>query len=208
MNHSQKSGFAPSIIRSLAIWEVVLGVMLLMGTTVAVYAQGEAASGTVTGSGTGPYIFSLEFSDASTATSAIGSVWYAWVPGSFFLPSAPTMASAPTGWTASVVGNSIQFAATSVTYDINPGHSLSGFIFDANFSPAQLAATANSGESVAYSGAIGSDSGNTFTVQAAVVPEPSPLALLLWGVGGLYLIRGWQVAGRQTNRRVNRSKQG
>jgi hypothetical protein len=51
-----------------------------------------------------------------------------------------------------------------------------------------LAAAANSGLSVAYSGPLFSDAGNLFTVQPATVPEPTALTLLVCGATGLYLI--------------------
>jgi hypothetical protein len=81
------------------------------------------------------------------------------------------------GWTATVSANSVQFVASSAIYDIAAGSSLSGFSFQAGFTPAQLAAAANSGTSVAYGAGLFSDAGNTFTVQA--VPEPSLPALAL-----------------------------
>src|ERR1035441_10350607 len=71
--------------------KLLLGFLLAVGTAALVHAQGQLASGTIGGSGSGPYVYGLTFSDAAGATSPIGSVWYAWVPGSFicraFLPS-------------------------------------------------------------------------------------------------------------------------
>ena len=160
------------------------------------HAQGEIASGTIIGSGSGPYSYSLSFSDAPGATSPIGSVWYAWVPGSFFLPGAPTSVSAPAGWSATISGNSVQYVASSSANFIAPGASLSGFGYQANFSPAQLAAAPNSGESVAYSAGLFSDGGYTFVVQ--VVPEPGPATLLLVALG-LWLVHQQQ---RQTRAAV------
>lgn len=144
-----------------------------------VLAQGQIASGTISGSGSGPYTYNLTFSDSSTATSPIGSVWYAWVPGFFYLPGTPTGASAPTGWTATISGASVQYVANSSAFDIMPGQSLSGFSYTASFSPAQLAAAPNSGRSDAYSGGLFSDAGDIFNV--TTVPEPSSVALLLCG---------------------------
>lgn len=165
---------------------VFLAFLLAAGTATSVHAQGQIANGTVSGAGSGPYTYSLSFSDAANATAPIGSVWYAWVPGGFFLPAAPTSASAPPGWTANISSQSIQFVASSAANDITAGSSLSGFSYHATFSPAQLAAAPSSGLSVAYSGGLFSDSGNTFTV--AAVPEPSTLVLLIPGAIGLCLV--------------------
>jgi hypothetical protein len=180
-------------IRSLGIataaGRILLGLMLAIGTALSVHGQGQIASGTISGSGSGPsYTYSLSFSDAPSSTSPIGSVWYAWVPGSFYLPGTPASASAPAGWTATVDANSVRFVANSAANDIAAGSTLSGFDYQASFSPAELAAAANSGLSVAYSGGLFSDAGNLFTVQPVTVPEPSTLTLLVCGATGLYLI--------------------
>jgi hypothetical protein len=169
-----------------AVGRVLFGMMLAAAAATSVLAQGLIASGTVSGSGSGPYTYNLSFSDAPSSTSPVGSVWYAWIPGAFYLPGVPTSASAPAGWTATVDANSIQFAATSPANDITAGSTLSGFSYQAAFTPAELAATANSGLSVAYSGGIESGASDTFTVQA--VPEPSTLALLVCGATGLCLV--------------------
>lgn len=166
---------------------------LLAATALNARAQGELPSGTVFGSGSGTYTYSLSFANAAGATSPIGSVWYAWTattPPFFYLPSTPLSASAPVGWTYFIDANSIQFTASSSIYDIQAGQSLSGFGYTASFSPSQLASTANSGLSVAYSGTIeGSPdfSGHTFTV--ATVPEPGVLGLLTLGAGFLAFAR-------------------
>jgi hypothetical protein len=170
-----------------AAMRILLGLALRLGTGTNVHAQDQIAGGTISGSGSGPYKYSLSFSDDDSATSPIGSVWYAWVPGQFFLPGSPTSASAPVGWTVTIFANSVQYVANSSRYDITAGYPLSGFGFQATFSPAQLATAVNSGESVAYSGGLFSYGGNTFTVQA--VPEPSGQMLLLAGVTTLWLIR-------------------
>ncbi|HEV2436481.1 MAG TPA: PEP-CTERM sorting domain-containing protein [Verrucomicrobiae bacterium] len=163
-----------------------LSLTLIIGLgTASGFAQGDIPSGTIIGSGSGPFNYSLTFSDGASATSSIGSVWYAWIPGQFFLPGTPTGASAPTGWTATVSGNSVQYVASSSAYDIQPGQSLSGFGYSATFSPTQLAAAPNSGESDAYTAGLFSDAGVIFTVQA--VPEPSALGLLGASVLGLAL---------------------
>lgn len=160
-----------------------LTLFVALGAVSAAFAQGEIASGTISSTGSGPYVYDLTFSDGAGATSPIGSVWYAWIPGQFFLPGIPTSASAPAGWTATISANSVQDIANSPADYITAGHSLSGFSYDATFTPAQLAAAPNSGESVAYAAGLFSDAGDTFNVQA--VPEPSSMSFL--GAGLLAL---------------------
>ena len=171
-----------------AINPLMLAMIFSLGAAAAVRAQGEIASGTISGSGSGPYTYDLMFSDAAGATSPIGSVWYAWIPGHFYLPGVPSGASAPAGWTAQVQGDSVQFVAGSTASYILPGQTLSGFSYQAAFSPTTLAAAPNSGESVAYSAGLFSDGGNTFNVQAA--PEPSALTLVVLGAAGFWLRGG------------------
>jgi len=183
---NNKSPFARRFLNSAAT-RILLGAMLAFGTATLVKAQGEIASGTIVGAGSGSYVYNLTFSDAAGATSPIGSVWYAWIPGQFYLPGVPTAAFAPAGWTANISANSVQFVANSPANDIAPGGSLSGFSYQAAFSPAQLAAAPNSGVSFAYSGGLFSEAGKQFTVQA--VPEPSAQILLLSGATTLWLMR-------------------
>jgi hypothetical protein len=185
MNKALQCNLIRSTGFTTAAGRILLGMLLVGGAATSVHAQGQVASGTVSGSGSGPFTYDLTFSDAASATSPIGSIWYAWTPGLFYLPGTPTSASAPAGWSATIVANSIQYAATSPADDITAGSTLSGFSYEATFSPAALAAAPNSGLSVAYAGGIETDPGNTFTVQA--VPEPSTLALLLCGATGLCL---------------------
>lgn len=179
MKTSSQSSFHV-IKRSATNAWLLLSLILSAAGSLSAIAQGQIASGTISGSGSGPYTYNLTFSDASTATSPIGSVWYAWVPGAFYLPGTPTSASAPAGWTTTISGNSVQFVANSSAFDILAGHTLSGFSYTAGFSPAQLAAAPNSGTSDAYSGGLFSDAGNIFNV--TTVPEPSSAVLLLSGV--------------------------
>ena len=144
-----KNALQSNLIRSSGITtaagRILLGLMLVAAAATSVHAQGQIASGLISGSGSGPFTYNLSFSDAPSSTSPVGSVWYAWIPGFFYLPAIPTSASAPAGWTATVSGRSVQFVANSPADAIAPGGSLSGFSYQAAFSPAQLAAAPNSG---------------------------------------------------------------
>jgi hypothetical protein len=188
MNNALQSNSIRSTGITAAAGSILLGLILAAGTAPSVHAQGQIASGLISGSGSGPYTYALSFSDAPSATSPVGSVWYAWVPGFFYLPGVPTSASVPAGWAANISGNSIQFTANAPANYITPGNSLSGFGYQATFSPAQLAAAPNSGRSDAYSAGLFSDGGNIFTVQIVAVPEPSTLTLLICGAVGLCLV--------------------
>ncbi|PWU10629.1 MAG: hypothetical protein C5B50_25050 [Verrucomicrobia bacterium] len=148
-------------------------------------AQGIIASGVVSGSGSGPYTYSLSFSDGAGATSSIGYIWYAWTPGNFYLPSAPSSPVAPSGWTANVSGNSVQFSANSSANYITAGSTLSGFSYQASFTPSQLATQPNGGLSVAYAAGVFSSPSENFTVSGPAVPEPSTLTLALCCAAGL-----------------------
>jgi hypothetical protein len=159
---------------------------LALGGGLSLQAQTINANGQVSGvlSSPGVYHYSLTIGEGLGTTTPIASIWYAWVPGVFYLPSVPTSASGPSGWTATVVANSIQFSANSPSDDIAPGTSRT-FDYFATFSPAQLAAAPNSGVSIAYAGAVDASSpSQLFTVQ--IVPEPSIAAL---GLIGLLLFR-------------------
>ena len=187
MNNASQSNLIRSTGITTAAGRILLGLILVAGIATSVLAQGEIASGTISGFGSGPYTYALSFSDSPSATSPIGMVWYGWTTSGFFLPGNPTSASAPSGWTAALSGNSVQYTAISSASYIPIGGTLSGFGYHAAFSPAQLAAAPNSGLSEAYAAGLFSDAGNIFTVQVAPVPEPSTLTLLVCGATGLCL---------------------
>jgi hypothetical protein len=176
----------PSVFNSIPTRLLTAAMALALGGSLTLQAQTINANGQVSGllSSPGVYHYSLTIGEGLGTTTPIGSIWYAWVPGVFYLPSVPTSASAPAGWTATVFANSIQFSANSAADDIAPGTSKT-FDYFATFSPTQLAAAPNSGVSVAYAGAVDASSpSEIFSVQT--VPEPSIAAL---GLVGLFLDR-------------------
>jgi hypothetical protein len=194
LNKTMKTILKTNLIQNLTRLTVARKpflVLALVGAAVSLQAQGIIANGQISGVsvGAGTFDYTLTIGEGSATTTPIASIWYAWIPGGFFLPSDPASATAPAGWTATIVDNSIQFQSSSAAFDIAPGSSLT-FSYVAGFSPAQLAAASNSGLSFAYAGAVDASSPNEeFTVQA--VPEPSALNLLLSGSVGLCLV-GWR----------------
>lgn len=96
--------------------------------------------------GPGSFQYSLTLHDVGT--TAIGGLWIAWAPGSFFLPDAPTTTSAPSGWTATPVGNSVQYAANSSASYVESGGTLTGFSFTAPDAPDKVFAASSSGPPV------------------------------------------------------------
>jgi hypothetical protein len=164
----------------------------LAGSAVSSRAQG--ATGTLTGVQVGVnYDYTLTLNN--TGSVALESLWYAWIPGFFFLPSTPSSASgtangATSGWTASIVSKSIQFQGNS-SNAIQPGHSAT-FTFVTTDSPATLAGNNSGhpiGDSFAYVGTVNASAGVNFIVQS--VPEPSSFGLIIVGSLGL-LASGWR----------------
>lgn len=165
--------------------KLILGALVALGTTSVAWAQGEAASGTVSGQFNGSsYDYTITLDNTSGSVS-IGSFWYSWTPTTppfFYLPAVPNNASAPAGWNAVVDGNSIQYSSTGAP--LAPLQSIQ-FHYNASFSPSQL--TGITGYSYVYTGAIEGDPGAFVNIQT--VPEPASLSLLAVSGLGLALLR-------------------
>ncbi len=185
--------FTPRPRQALPGWSLAL--LLLSGALVSVPAQGTfTATGTLTDvpAGGGAYNYTITLQNAASSTSPIGSFWYAWVPGQFYLPTAPSGVQAPVGWSGSIVtvgASSIQYVASSSATYLAPGSSLT-FGFTSTDTPAVLAGNAPNfpgtpiGTTVVYGAGLFSTPSETIVITS--VPEPSALALL--AVGGLGLI--------------------
>jgi hypothetical protein len=103
-----------------------------------------------TGTSGGEFLYSLTLTN--TGSNPINALWYGWTKGSFNLPSVPTGIVPPTGWTATAVSDSIQFA-NSTGSAVAPGATLT-FTFESTNTPTQMTSGTNdgdaTGESVAY----------------------------------------------------------
>jgi hypothetical protein len=171
---------------------------LFCGLVLAPAAFGQSATATISGVQNGAnWNYTITLTDAGT--TQIGNFWYAWTPDVspfFYLPAGTISSiSGQNGWTGSAVANSIQYVDNSAANALNPGDSVELF-YTASFSPTILAATANSGLSVAYSGSgtfveNGASTGD-FAVTIVPAPEPSSAALAAPGLVALTLVRKWR----------------
>jgi hypothetical protein len=164
----------------------------LAASTISSHAQGESASGTVSGVQSGSdYDYTITLLNTSGSVT-IDGFWYAWVPGEFYLPSDPTSASAPAGWTASIIANSIQYSGGSLA----PGASIN-FSYVATFAPSALTGTA--GFSYVYHSGLdsGPDTGSFLNVQTVAAPEPSSVSLLMAGLIVLIGLLKWSAYSRK-----------
>jgi hypothetical protein len=167
-----------------------LGAMCVFVVAESGRAQGTiSASATLTETGTAGSEFEYSLTLDNTGTVDLNGLWYGWTQGSFNLPSAPTSIGAPTGWSGSAVGKSIEFKNNTGT-TVAPEGSIT-FTFESTSSFSAMTTGVNdgdpTGESVAYNSAgdFGdqSDPGlATAPFQVTGVPEPSTVGLLATGL--------------------------
>jgi hypothetical protein len=169
-----------------------LGMLCVIGTIELCHAQGTLdVSATISDiQNGGNYDYTLTLNNASDSI-ALGTFWYAWVPGAFELSSAPSSVTPATGWTFTTPGggggtSSVEFNTTT---PLAPGSSAT-FGFASTETPSQMFATGagKPDQSFVYSGpAAFSGSGEQVSVSA--VPEPSSIALMVTGLAGAWFAR-------------------
>jgi len=143
-------------------------------------ADQPTATATLADQSIGGGIYQYDLTLNNTGDTAIGTYWFAWVPGEDFLSTIPTAIVAPANWTDSIThapfgpdGYAIQYVANGSGL-LAAGNSLTGFQFDSSMTPAQIAGnsiffpTTPVTTSFVYSGGPFSDAGYQFTVSFPV----------------------------------------
>jgi hypothetical protein len=193
-----RESFMPSAKNRLFLSAILAALGCLeMSSSSAMAVTPPTASATITPTAGSPNSYALTLSDDAASPSTIGTFWFAWVPGKDFMTTSPLSVSSPSGWTDTITGGgtgdgyAIQWKATSSSFDVAPGSSLSGFAFTSADSPGSVFGnsvyfpTRPVLTSVAYSAGPFSDAGTTFAPSVVSVPEPTalvaaaPLAMLL-----------------------------
>jgi hypothetical protein len=138
--------------------------------------------------GGGAFNYTLTLNNLSTSTDPIETLWFSWIPGLDFMSVGPTSETAPTGWTTFVEsgdyygGYSIQF--TTTTAPLSPNASLQ-FAFTSTVTPTELAGNDSIfgyyPELTTYLYSQSVEGGDSESVLAQAIPEPSSLALVGFG---------------------------
>lgn len=166
----------------------------LLALSSASFASGLSASAAYTDVQTSLGVYDYTLTLNNTGSTAIGTFWFAWVPGDGFLNPPILSVQSPTGWNDKITssGTAIQWTTTSSL--LASGSSLSGFGFSSNETPAELALTTipNGGTSAVpvttsfvYIGAPFGDPGYEFAATPMAPAPELPSGLLTLGGLGL-----------------------
>jgi len=158
----------------------LLPLLMMVGS-----AYGISASGTISSRQISPTSYEYSLTLTNTGTTPIGTLWFGWFPAYDQLPSHPTSFASPSGWTAADAPDIFGVASAqwvTSTNPLQPGQSLSGFVFDTPDSPTVMAGTGLLGlpveESYVYIGAPETDPGFPFVPATVAAPEPTSLMLI------------------------------
>jgi hypothetical protein len=103
----------------------------------------ETASATITATQLAPAEWQYSITLDDTGSTAVGTFWFAWVPGEDFLDTQPANVTSPAGWTGTITnggsndGFGIRWEASSASADLQPNGTLS-FSFTSGDAPAAV----------------------------------------------------------------------
>jgi hypothetical protein len=156
-----------SFFRTLKAWAAGALAVASLALLPATAQAGLSASAVITPSQNGS-TFHYDITLTNSGSTTVGTFWFAWIPGYFFLNAAPTNVVAPSGWSGPVTpaggGFAIEWFANGNSSLIAPGASLSGFSFDSTESPADLTGPNQLGSPVVTSFVYSLSAGSAFMV--------------------------------------------
>ncbi len=178
----------PPHVRKLSL------LVLVAAFAASAHATGISAAATYSYTEPSPGVFDYSLTLHDTGSTAIGTFWFSWVPGTGFLSAVPTDLTSPSGWAETlkpaVAGKvGIQWTSTIPADDLDSGMTLTGFSFESTETPAELlldfgGTGPDAGDrvttSTVYAGAPLVGTGDSFV--ATPVPEPGALLLTLTGL--------------------------
>jgi hypothetical protein len=145
----------------------------------------------------GGFQYDISVTNTSTDGSTIGTLWFAWIPGDFYMEATPTDPGNSAGWQNNIIaggGESIQWQAGSNSLLLAPGGT-DQFTFDSTEPISQLEGLSTEGNkltettSFLYSGDVAFAGTGVQIVIPAAVPEPATLGMLALSGGALLLRR-------------------